>query len=174
MKFTIVLSLLFLCVADVPLASEVLTIPPFEKADVHMAADRSSAEPSVQNLRAILEDGDLNDQLAAGAALVKIGDEKSIARLVYAVRQGSPDAAEILLNHPSINVVPLLVEDIAHGDMSPIVEGSGDWSHGHGSVRNMAFKIVARTLAGQTALPERTRAWFNELLVQSVKQTVIY
>lgn len=158
------------CVASVTLASQILIISPFDKADVDVVAGKSNAQSSVQHLRATLVAGELNDQLAAGAALVRLGDDKSIARLVYAARQGNPVAWEILLDNPSLKSVPMLLEDIAHGgDISSIVGGGGDCVTVSGSVRGLALQAALGALSSQTSLPKQTLDWFHYLRNQSLE-----
>lgn len=162
MKFGII-TFIILSLHPFGQASEILWVAPFDEVDVAVPLNGSGADLSVRQLRYMLMHGEINEQLAAGEVLVQAGDEKSIARLVYAARQGSPESAEILMKNTSLIVVPMLLEDIAHGDVSSISAGGSDWSYGLGSVRSLAIQIVIKTLSKQSALPPQTLDWLKYL-----------
>ena len=115
---------------------------------------------TVPQLRSLLGASDWGARHEAGQALIQSGDVPSILRLVYALKQGYSEAERILLDHATIQVVPYLLEEVAHGSL----QRSPDYSlDACGRVRGAATEIMLRALEGTADLPEDTKGWLRGL-----------
>ncbi len=127
---------------------------------VPLAENTKVDHATVPQLRSLLVSSDWNVRHEAGQALIHAGDMPSILRLVYALKQGYSEAERILLDHASIQVVPYLLEDVAHGSL----QHSPDYSlDAFGQVRLAATEIMARALERTAGLPEETKRWLGGL-----------
>ena len=137
----------------VPFAPEELAPMP-ENLDVGQA--------TLPQLRAILTAGK-GAAHNAGVKLVRAGDDATIQRLVYALKQGNGPAAEILYESASPHVVPYLLEEVAHGSMKRNLNYSLSY---YDRVRVAATEIMAETLASIPGLPVENAAWLKELALR--------
>jgi hypothetical protein len=97
--------------------AERLTFPSFGKGDLAGALLPFSPSLSVPELRTIMAKGKVSDQDRAARILIAANDQAAILRLVYALKQGNPVAEQVLIRNPSVNVVPFLIEEVAHGSL---------------------------------------------------------
>lgn len=106
------------------------------------------------------------DQTAAAKELLERGDQKTILRLVYSLKQGNVAAEGILTLNPinSLAAIPYLMEDVAHGSLEyyGIFHG-GDAIFGAGRVRVAAVKLVASTLANAQEFTGETRDCLRDI-----------
>lgn len=152
------LQLLFpICVV----ASNELPLEPYPSDLIaEVAVNQSLAEATVPQLRAIARDGEFSRQIEALKALVAKGDDATVARLVYALRQGNAAAEDTLMQYASLPMVNYLLEDVAHGSMERYY---GDGNPLIGQVRVAATAIVTKALANTPELPADTVEWFQYL-----------
>lgn len=145
-------------------APNLVPLQPFSASEL-ASRERLPTGEDTGAMRALLCSPALESQRKAAAALVVSGDAPSIARLVYALRQGSVDAAQLLFDYPSINTVPYLIEDIQRGsrDALPGDYAGDDVTRGFPSVRDAAAKIVLRCIGTAPDLPESAHDWVKKL-----------
>ena len=140
--------------------SEYLLSPP----DLPPLPGRASDEQAIisnEQLRGIMTNGSAMDQGMAMRELMKRGDEKTLLRLVYSLKQGNVAAEGILTLNSSrpLVVTPYLMEDVAHGSLEYYgIFSKGDGMFGEGRVRKAAVKLVASTLAHAPEFTGETRA----------------
>ena len=164
------LACLLLSSSSAALAEEVVhgfTFPPFAMEDMILPTSPLPDHPdyeemkaiSVEELRGMMALGGA-DQTAAAKELLERGDQKTILRLVYSLKQGNVAAEGILTLNPinSLAAIPYLMEDVAHGSLEyyGIFHG-GDAIFGAGRVRVAAVKLVASTLANAQEFTGETR-----------------
>lgn len=111
-------------------------------------------------LRAMLTVVSFANSRNAARALVRAGDDATIQRLVYALKQGNGPAAEILYEGASLQVVPYLLEDVAHGSMAHFTASS---LSSFDRVRVSAAEIMAETLSKIPGLPAESTAWLKDV-----------
>ena len=137
-----------------------MPIQPFASPAVTYGSKSSPAPPSqLQTLRISLVTSQPLEQQQAAEELIKANDEQSILRIIYAARQGSTFAAEILRSNANMRIIPYLMEDVAHGSMQRVELNDS----GFGNVRHAATQIVMRALLAEPGFPAATRAWFQYL-----------
>ncbi|MEY3898738.1 MAG: hypothetical protein RLZZ214_4260 [Verrucomicrobiota bacterium] len=167
MKF--IVACLLLGSSVVTLAEEIhprFIFPSFAKEDLKIPLDTLSDRPdyeemqaiSVEEWRGIMTTGNSSVQDMAAKELLERGDQKTILRLVYALKQGNVAAEEMLMESPSLAATPYLMEDVAHGSLEYHgTLSSGDSGFGDGRVRVAAVRRVAAILfsapefAGETS-----------------------
>lgn len=149
--------------------------PPFDQADLafdkHDSAELLKPstpflesvtpyyEKSVTELRSIMSFGAATEQHQAALILVRAGDREAILRTVYGLKQGNPLAEEILRTFPSRQVIPFLMEDVAHGSMEDFGQ---DWPNlAYGKPRLVATEVVASILNNIDDFPEPVREWLK-------------
>lgn len=148
-------------------AEDAYIFPPFSKSD--LAFGKEDFDDHVKDeiyvgkpfpvIRAIMTFGDFADKQEAAKALVQAGDSEAILRMIYCLKQGHPMAEEILKWRPSRQVVPFLMEDVAHGSMEDF---GGNLMHvSYGRTRFAATEIVASILSEVEEYPEATREWLK-------------
>ena len=145
---------------------EPYTIPPFDRADLAFgkeeAAERlksatSVEEKSIPELRAVLTFAEYPDQCYAAETLIRKGDRETILRVIYSLKQGNPIAEETFKSFPSREVIPFLMEEVAHGSMEDYSE---NWTNFiSGKVRLTATETVANILDSVEDFPEETMKW---------------
>jgi len=135
----------------VPFGPDLLA-PVAENAKVDLA--------TVPQLRSLLGSSDWTARYEAGQALVQSGDVPAILRLVYALKQGYSDAERVLLDHATIQVVPYLLEEVAHGSLQRSPEYS---LNACGRVRGAATEIMARAIERNAGLPDETKEWVKSI-----------
>jgi hypothetical protein len=142
--------------------------PPFYKTDLafggaeieeRMTEGTSFYEKTFPELRSIMTFGSFTEQQKAAKALVRGGDRETILRVIYSLKQGHWLAEEILKQRPDRQVLPYLMEDVAHGSMEDF---GGNLMHvSFGRVRFAATEIVASVLRSIEEFPEPTRQWLD-------------
>lgn len=150
--------------------------PAFDKEDV---ASAITAFPNYSNyeyvkalsaidLRSIMTFGNFSDQDQAAAELIARGDQKTILRLVYSLKQGNDVAESLLRRHDSLATLPYLIEDVANGSIEPYVDHSpGDDTGIVGRVRSVATGVVAETLANSPEITGATRDCLRSISIGS-------
>ena len=147
---------------------EPYTFPSFDQDDLafgkldfkeHMNSDTPYYDKSFPELRAIMENGGNTEQYSAAKTLLQGGDQKTILRVVYSLKQGNPTAEHLLKEFPSRQIIPYLMEDVAHGNME---DYSDNWVNIiDGKVRLASTEIVARVLSSIKEFPEPAREWLK-------------
>jgi|GEM_PF-5758391 len=147
--------------------------PPFAAEDMEIPAhshlDNLSYEElraiSVEELRGHMANGAFRDQRTAALELVERGDQKTILRLVYSLKQGNVEAEDILGRAHTLAAVPYLMEDVAHGSLD--YYGSyrfGDSGTSDGSVRELVVTHVASTLFRASEFTGETRQCLRAII----------
>jgi hypothetical protein len=99
------------------------------------------------------------EQQKAAEILVHAGDQETILRVIYSLKQGHPLAVIILGWRSPSQLVPFLMEDVAGGSMEDF---GGNLMHvPYGIVRFAATEIVASSLSENKDFPEPTREWLK-------------
>ncbi len=140
--------------------------PPFAKEDITIPTHTLSDYPdydemraiSVEEWRGIMATGNSSLQEMAAKELVVRGDQKTILRLVYSLKQGNVAAKEILSSSNSLAAIPYLIEDVANGSLAyygPYF--FGDAMTGEGRVRQAVVTCVASALFSATEFTGETR-----------------
>lgn len=142
-------------------ALPIVPFPPQMLAPLPEYVDARKA--TLPQLRALLSADNATAHNAA-MALVRAGDEATIQRLVYAIKQGNSRAAEALRDSASPQVVPYLLEDVAHGSMERFDTES---LRSFDKVRVAATEIMGAALAGTPGLPAESAAWLKETAFRS-------
>ena len=142
--------------------------PPFNAADLSFSQkeieERLRVEPSfyekdLQELRSIMTFGDYGAQQQAAKVLIEAGDHETILRVVYTLKQGSLIGVDALGGRTPRQVIPYMMEDVAHGSMEDF---GGNLMHvPYGKVRFAATEIVASILREIEEFPEPTREWLK-------------
>jgi hypothetical protein len=176
-------------IASADEAGHRLIFPPFSSEDLkgpglplseHLSYEELKAMP-VEELRGVLSMGNFTDRRTATKELVERGDQKTILRLVYSLRQGNVGAEMLLAESPSLAAVPYSMEDVAHGSLE--YHGtfrSSDATFGSGRVRVAAVKRVADILAnspefsGETSESLKAICSGRESLVQTLSDQSRY
>lgn len=179
------LTFLLLSSSPVILAGEKypgFTFPPFAKEDiktpVHPLPDNLNYEElqaiSIEEWRGMMTTGNSSVQELAAKELLARGDQKTILRLVYSLKQGNVFAIETL-NASTLAVIPYLMEDIANGSLKYYnCYSFGDAVTSQGSVRQAAIERVASILANTPEFTGETKKNLREInrgkgyLVQSL------
>jgi len=161
------ISMMFLVVA-LPCVADRYTFPSFNKEDLafgkedlqkHLNEETTIYEKSFSELRAIMTFGNFFEQQEAAKILVQAGDREAILRVIYNLKQGHWLAEEILKQRPARQVIPYLMEDVAHGNMKDF---GGNLMHvSYGRTRFAATEIVASNLSEIEEFPEATREWLK-------------
>jgi hypothetical protein len=116
-------------------------------------------EKSLNELRAIMTYGKNSERYQAAVTLIQAGDQKTILRVIYSLKQGNPKAEHLLNESPSRQIIPYLMEEVAHGSMEDYSE---NWMNIiTGRVRLTATEIVADTLGQIEDFPEETKRWLD-------------
>lgn len=147
-----------LLLASCSVASEVLPIESYPGELLSPVTD-SIAQATVPQLRTMVERSQFTEQEKAAKALLEKTDEPTVARLAYAFRRGNQFAEQLLLESASLQMIPYLLEDVAHGSL----ENYGTGERSGARVRLAATAIMTAALARQTSLPPETVAWFANL-----------
>lgn len=151
------------------------TFPPFNPSDLAFGQKESlerlrSSTPvlkseisydkkSSDELRAIMSWGGISEQHWAALTLLQAGDHETILRVIYSLKQGNPIAEEILKSFPSRQIVPYLMEEVAHGNMDDYSE---NWVNIiTGRVRLTATDLVAGILGEIEDFPVETMQWLD-------------
>ena len=139
--------------------------PPFSGDDIKFSVNALPDYPTYEEMKAIsveewrgyMTSGDLSVQDIAAKELMARGDQKTILRLVYSLKQGNAFAIETL-SESSLTVIPFLMEDVANGSLE-YYEGYdfGDSGISGGRVRQAAVERVASILFGATEFTDETR-----------------
>jgi hypothetical protein len=166
---------LFLFFAGALSAAELdsrLVFPPFAKEDVANSDRSLSAETTheelisipLEELRGIMSSRNLAEQYQAASELLQRGDQKTILRIVYSLKQGNVGAGEILRINNKLAMIPFLMEDVAHGSLefygAYLAE---DVVIGDNSVREAATRRVAEILANAPEFTGETRAYLRAI-----------
>lgn len=144
------------------------SFPPFNAADLSLRPqeieERLREEPSLYGkslpeLRSIMTYGNTGEQQNAAEVLVEAGDKKTILRLIYTLKQGNIFGVVTLGWRSPRQLIPYLMEDVAHGSM----ENLSEWwpMMSYNTVRFAATEIVAGILSEIEEFPEPTREWLN-------------
>ncbi|WP_395748418.1 hypothetical protein [Prosthecobacter sp.] len=120
---------------------------------------------STPELRAMAEEAPYyRKQDAAVQVLLSRADMPTIARVVYAFRQGNDGAERALLECPQACMIPLLLEDVAHGSLEIYHGGGGgDVISTIGRVRQAAAEMMVKALVAIPGLPARTEMWLQDI-----------
>ncbi len=127
--------------------------PPFAGEDMKTPAPPLPDEPSdkelnsitVEEWRWIMATAGNTERWTAVKELVKRGDQKTILRLVYSLKQGNPEAVRLLNCFQPMAAVPFLMEDVAHGSLEYF--GVDKYGFDADKVRIAAAGCVASILA---------------------------
>lgn len=158
----IYLSLLFILAITIAEASVYLPVVPFREDEIAQTnASSSLQQASLSELRWLVQNSD-EMQLRAAEVLIEKGDSSTITRLVYAMRQGNAAAEQILYANASAQMVPFLLEDVAHGSLESYSGMGGDVAP-IGRVRVAATAIVTEALSRIEGLPPETTTWLRTL-----------
>ncbi len=132
-------------------------VPGFEVASFDHA---SYIEPDerMKEGRYKLVNGGHEEQMYAVADLIRHHDHDSIARVIYAFRQGDRAAARMLSNNPTLDMVPYLLEDVAHGNMEPL---KGTRYLFEGNLRQVAIDLAIDALASTRGFSRETSEWLG-------------
>ncbi len=127
-----------------PFAAEEMKLPtPFHLNDLSYEEMKAI---SMEELRGIMATSDNPDLSVAVRELLERGDQKTILRLVYSLKQGNVEAMG-MLSTATLAVVPYLMEDVAHGSLEYYGSYSfGDAITGEGRIRETAVERVASIL----------------------------
>jgi hypothetical protein len=151
----------FLALPIAEIAAESIMISPFDEKELQRNIEHLSPNLSVSELRAVMTSGEFRDQYQAAEELIRMGDDKTILRLVYALKQGNAFAEQLLLDNSSFVMVPILIEDVAHGSLD--CYGDGHPNPVLGRVRLAATEIVARALAENQSFTASTQKWLQSV-----------
>ncbi|MEO5915688.1 MAG: hypothetical protein ABIS50_15750 [Luteolibacter sp.] len=141
------------------------TFPPFAQEDIALPAQPLPDHPSydelkaipVEQLRGIMASTDSPDQSIAAKELVARGDQITILRLVYSLKQGNVQAEDIL-DVGALTPIPYLMEDVAHGSLDYYGSYSfGDGVLVDGRMRQLIVTHVASILFRATEFTGETR-----------------
>jgi hypothetical protein len=149
-------------------AAATYRFPPFGEADIlfgkeeldkRMKDEPSLYKKSVLELRSIMTFGDYGEQQEAAKVLMQAGDQETMLRIVYSLKQGNLFGVISLGLDSSPEVIPYLMEDVAHGS----IEDLGDkWPYSaYDHVRFAATEIVATLLNRIDEFPESTKEWLQ-------------
>jgi hypothetical protein len=149
-------------------AAATYRFPPFSESDLpfgkmeiyeRMKDEPSFYEKSVPELRSIMTFGDYGEQQAAAKILVQAGDQETMLRIVYSLKQGNLFGVISLGLGSSRKVIPYLMEDVAHGSMEDL---QGRWPMmSYDKVRFAATEIVVGILNEIEDFPEATKEWLQ-------------
>ena len=160
--------------------SEYLLAPP-DLPPLPGSVSDEQAIISTQQLRGIMAAGGFTDYRMATRELLERGDQKTILRLVYSMKQGNVAAEMMLGEFPSLPAIPYLMEDVAHGSIEYYgTFFAGDVGFGEGRVRVAAVRRVASILAnapeftGETGACLRAISSGRESLVQTLSDESRY
>ncbi len=139
--------------------------PPFANEDVKIPTHTLSDYPdyeemqsiTVEEWRSIMTTGNSSVQEMAAKELLKRGDQQTILRLIYSLKQGNVFAIGAL-SASTLVVIPYLMEDVAQGSLA--YYGSydfGDAFTSSGRVREAAVERVGSILFSATEFTGETR-----------------
>lgn len=183
------LALFLLCSSALPLVGEGVlrfVFPPFGQEKIELLT-RPLTYPSdfeelnalsVETLRGFMTAGGISDQLLAATELMKRGDQETILRVVYSLKQGNAAAEELLRGTDSLDVIPYLMEDVAHGSLE--YYGAFHPTFSVGRVRVVATECVAAILAESPVFSGENRECLraitsgNESEIQTLTQQSRY
>ena len=162
------LACLLLSSTAVTVAEEIdarFNFPPFAKEDIKIPTHTLSDYPdyeemqaiSVEEWRGIMTTGNSSIQEMAAKELLERGDQQTILRLIYSLKQGNVFAIGTL-SASTLAVIPYLMEDVARGSLA--YYGSydfGDAFTSSGRVREAAVERVASILFSATEFTGQTR-----------------
>lgn len=142
--------------------------PPFANEDIKAFAGPLPEHPtfeqikaiSVEEWRGLMSTGNSLVQGIAASELLERGDQKTILRLVYSLKQGNVVAESFLTlsSSKSLAAIPYLMEDVGHGSLEYYgTFFAGDAGFGEGRVRVAAVKLVASTLANAPEFTGETK-----------------
>ncbi len=133
-----------------------LLIPSFDSNSLSPVSSAATvASATLPELRTMLISNNFAVQNEAAKALITAGDDATISRLVYAMKQGNDVAQNLLKATPSIKMLSYLLEDVAHGSLQSHVGMEFE------PVRVAATEISAQALAGVPGLPAETSKWLE-------------
>ncbi len=166
MKFLVTYALLLAQVLSCVAAT--CQFPPFNEADLGFRkeeiGERLREEPSyydesLPDLRSIMTFGNHREQLSAAEVLVDAGDRETQLRVIYSLKQGNVFGVFTLGSSSPRQVIPYLMEDVAHGSMENL---RGNWPDlSYHTVRFAATEIVAGILTEIEEFPESTKEWLQ-------------
>jgi len=140
-----------------------LIVPPYEPEQLEAVYGKADlALATTGQLRTLLttEQSPIGLRWDAARALIKAGDDATIARLAYALKQGNVDAMAVLRENATLQMVPYLLEEVARGNMDRLpVGGVEDFNF----LRIAAGQIVGFAFKKIPGLPEETRRWLYDL-----------
>lgn len=151
---SIVISLALSIPALLSTPSSVTFIPAFSESDLAIPPGADESTKLLHQQRAALVSVDYLD-FEAAEYLLKVKDTETITRLVYALRLGDDRSGQLLESCATIEVIPYLLEDMAHGP--------NDHRARFVPVRTVAVWIAARTLARTDGFPAETKEWLNHV-----------
>ena len=132
-------------------------VPGFEVASFAFAS-YGQPDEGMKMGRYWLVNGGYEDQMHAVADLIRHHDQDSIARVVYAFRQGDRAASDMLFTSATLDVVPYLLEDMAHGNTEPL---QGTRFVFEGSLRREAIELAVEALTSTRGFSHETSDWLG-------------
>jgi len=140
------------------LSASELIIPPFDEVDLAYPPSGAVLDDlDLPQLRLVSGSDDYVERNRAFSALLQADDQKTIQRLVFALRQGNEVSEHLLLENARLSMVPYLLEDVARGSIKHYSSGF--------RVREAATEIMMKALAITPGFPDETRQWFKSISV---------
>lgn len=142
-----------------------LILPPYEPDQLEAVDSQADVAPStIPQLRTLLvtehpEETPSDVRWQAARTLIKGGDGPTIARFAYAFKQGNAAAIAMLYENPTLQMIPYLLEEVAHGNMDHLPDYETQCRY----LRIGAGQIVGAAFAKIPGLPEETQAWLHDL-----------
>jgi hypothetical protein len=144
-------------------ASETFEFPPFEDGDCAPPDTTKVGDTTIPQLRYLMANGTLQKQRRAATRLIEAQDEKSLLRVIYALKEGNAEAEVLLAGEANLGVVPLLMEEVAHGSLEKYRSTlEGDIAL-RGRVRLVATEVCASAIERAEELPAETRSWMGKI-----------